>query len=233
MKDCGSVLINFTYDDRVFFRKKINGELQSQAALASTVDLNLTNCEESIIKYACYGGLAMHMPESAHPKIHIALESKYQYDVTFVGNNSGWRPSFIDGLKALGISVRCFGRGWDAGEVTLKQMIEIFNSSKVNLGTAFNGPARRILSLKGRDFEVPMCGGLYLTEYSDELARCYKPNEEILVYRNLYECKEQIDWVLSNPIKAEAIRKAGYLRAINNHTYKKRWLEILKLCGVI
>ena len=233
MKLQGSVLINFTYDDRVFFRKKIKDELQSQAALARVIDLNLTNCEESLIKYAYYGGLAMHMPESAHPSIHYPLNRDFQYDVTFIGNNSGWRPHFIKCLQKVGINVKCFGRGWEAGEVSRKKMVEIFNTSRVNLGTAFNGPARKILSLKGRDFEIPMCGGLYLTEYSDEIGKCYKLNEEILVYKDINECKDQIQWVLRNPEKARNIAKAGYLRAIKDHTYEVRWTEIFKLCNLI
>ena len=55
-----------------------------------------------------------------------------------------------------------------------EDMVEVFNTSKINLGfsicgeTHLNGNPIRQVRL--RDFEVPMSGGFYLTEYNEELA---------------------------------------------------------------
>jgi len=35
-----------------------------------------------------------------------------------------------------------------------------------------------------RDFEVPVSGGLYLTQFSDELTEFYEPDKEVLIFRN-------------------------------------------------
>jgi spore maturation protein CgeB len=76
--------------------------------------------------------------------------------------------------------------------------------------------------LKGRDFEVPMSGGLYLTTYNYELADHYIIGKEILCYSSFEECAEIIHWVLRHPDEAEAIRQAGLRRARSDHTWERR-----------
>lgn len=55
------------------------------------------------------------------------------FDVSFVGRHTPERAWFIDCLRQRGISVHAFGYGWEAGPVPLRQMYEIFASSRINL----------------------------------------------------------------------------------------------------
>ena len=89
------------------------------------------------------------------------------------------------------------------------------------------------MGLKGRDFEVPMSGGLYLTQHNPELALVYKVGEEIMTYRSEKDCVETIKLLLSDQVRAERIRKAGQARALRDHTWEKRFEDVFRFSGIM
>lgn len=108
-----------------------------------------------------------------------------------------------------------------------------YSRSRVNLG--FGGVAghKDTFCLKGRDFEVPMSGGLYLTEAYEELERFYEVGTEIVTWSGVGDLVEKIRWLLSNPGEAEAIRQAGHRRALSGHTWEMRFETVFRLMGVL
>ena len=231
---CGVTIINFCWDDKLNFPGKIvGGRYTSPAAIASVVDLNLTNSPESEIKYAFHGGLSMFWPEAAHPDIHKPFDVPFNYDVSFVGAKYGWRPRFIRTLHKMGVDVECFGNGWDNGPLLDEDMIKLYSRSRINLGFAGVGHSRRLMCLKGRDFEIPMAGGLYLTQDNPELSLVYDIGKEIMTYKDEKDCADKIKQLLSNPDKADMIRKAGRNRALNNHSWEKRFERVFDIAGLI
>jgi hypothetical protein len=166
----GAVVFNMCWDDKLGFPgRMLGGRHEGTAAIAHAVDLNLTNAPESIVKYAVHGGLALFWPEAAHPEVHRPFDVPFDIDVSFAGACYGRRP-------------RCHGRGWPNGAVTDDQMIELYSRSRINLGFGGVGHSRRLMCLKGRDFEVPMSGGLYLTQDNPELGLVYDVGREIVTY---------------------------------------------------
>lgn len=119
-----------------------------------------------------------------------------------------------------------------------QEMIMLFSKSKINIGflevygldNQPGSPTRMHLHL--REFEVPMSGGLYCTNYSDELSEFYIPDKEVIVFRNEYELADKIKFYLSHAKEAEKIREAGYRRAINDHTCHKRLSNLFKEIGL-
>ena len=106
MEQIRAVIFNFNWDDKLGFHgRMVGGRWTGPAALASVVDVNLTNAPESCIKYFAEGGLAMFWPEAAHPDIHKPYDLPFEYDVSFVGGKYGWRPKFIARLQKMGIKV--------------------------------------------------------------------------------------------------------------------------------
>ncbi len=103
-----------------------------------------------------------------------------------------------------------------------------YNQSRINLGfqqvivrEGVNTPTvQKHLHL--REFEIPMSGGLYITDYSDELAEHYLPDQEVLTFRDEYELYDKCRFYLSNPEKAMKISLAGYQRALKSHTCQYR-----------
>ena len=234
MGKTGAVIINLNWDDKLWFcGKRHGGRWSGPAALTQVVDLNLTNAPESCIKYVAKGGLAMFWPEAAHPAIHKRYDLPVEYDVTFVGGKYGWRPRFIKRLLKMGINVTCFGNGWENGPLSDEEMVKVYSRSRIILGFAGVGHSKKIMCIKGRDFEVPMSGGLYLTQDNPELSLVYEVGKEIVTYKDEKDCADKIKLLLANPVKAEAIKRAGRKRAEKDHTWEKRFREIFRTIGLL
>lgn len=234
MAAAGAVVTNFCFDDKHRYPGPIvGGRYQTTAAIASAVDLNLTSDPKGILKYAVHGGLAMFHPEAADPTLHRPYDTPFEYDVSFIGANYGWRLKFISALKHLGVNVSCFGSGWLNGPVSDGEMAEIYSKSQINLGFGGIGHSRNLTNLKGRDFEVTMSGGLYLTQDTPELALVYDLGREIVTYVNEADCARIIRELLADPERAASIRKAGYESARMKHTYEARWTAVLGMLGAL
>jgi len=238
MANQGAAIFNFCFDDKLYFPSfKRGGRFASPAAIAHVIDLNLTNAPISRIKYAVHGGLSMFFPEAAHPDVHKSYDLPFEIDVSFVGARFGWRGRFIERLQRLlapsGIQVKCFGRDWPDGPLTDEDMIRLYSRSRINLGFGGVGFSRTLVCLKGRDFEVPMSGGLYLTQDNPELTLVYEVGKEVLTYKNEADCARVIQEILANPERADAIRKAGRARCLREHTYEARWTTVFKVAGLL
>lgn len=68
-------------------------------------------------------------PETYHPLDGVRRD----IDVSFVGSAGRHRKKIIEKLEHSGIKVKCFGKGWPHGPLGHKEMISIFNRSKINL----------------------------------------------------------------------------------------------------
>ncbi len=79
----------------------VGGRHAGPAAIAHAVDLNLTNAEESTVKYAAHGGLALFWPRG-QAEIHRPYATGFDFDVSFVGACYGWRPASSSGSVGSG-----------------------------------------------------------------------------------------------------------------------------------
>lgn len=231
MKRCGSLIFNMCWDDKLYFTGKLSGQRIGVASIAPVVDLNLTNAPDSVIKYAAVGALSIFWPEAALPDIHKPYDVPFEFDISFVGQKYGWRPKFIDKLRENGIIINCFGKGWDSGPLSDEEMVKLYSRSRINLGFAGVGHSKKLMCLKGRDFEVPMSGALYLTQDNPELSLVYDVGSEIMTYRDERDCVDKIKWILSHPEEADTIRRAGRQRALKDHTWERRFEDIFRLAG--
>jgi spore maturation protein CgeB len=111
--------------------------------------------------------------------------------------------------------------------VPFPEMIELYSRAKVVLGVGGVGFTESIKHLKGRDFEVPMSGALYLTSFNPELADHFVIGKEILCYASWLDCAEVIRWVLEFPEWAEDVRRAGRRRCLADHTWDTRIDQML------
>lgn len=234
MAASGAVTFNFCWDDRLAFPGLVRGgRFESTAAIADAVDLNLTSTPDSIVKYAVHGGLAAFFPEAAHPEVHRPYDVPFEFDATFVGARYGPRPRFFDELRRLGTPVTCFGRGWERGPLSPDEMIRLYSRSRINLGISSIGQSMKLMHLKGRDFEVPMSGGLYLTQDNPELALVFDVGKEIITYSSPADCTKKIRQLLADPAGAAAIRAKCRERALRDHTYEARWRKVFELAGLL
>lgn len=177
--------------------------------------------------------------------LYRKMDLPLEYDVTFVGQPHGDRRQVIQALLDSGIKVRVWGRGWPSGRLPQEEMIRVFNQSRINLNLSNALGARRRHRLmlwknrglpqqqiKGRNFEVPGCGGFLLTGRAENLDDYYRNKLEIVTFKNVPDLIRQIRHYLKNEDERTAIAGAGYERTVREHTYQVRFREIFAQIGL-
>jgi len=125
------------------------------------------------------------------------------------------------------------------GPLSDEELIKMYSRSKISLNFSEVvvtdrkydlGAIKRHIRL--RDFEAPMSEALYITGYQNELKEYYEIDKEIICYDTKEELLEKIRYYLTHPEEAESIRKAGYKRALKDHTWENRFNELFKKIGL-
>jgi spore maturation protein CgeB len=179
----------------------------------------------------------------ANPAIYRRLDLPLKYDVSFVGRVYRRRPALIDSLRASGLNVVVRGTGWPEGRASPEEMIEIFNQSRINLNFT-EAPKhinwfKRLLGrkqppnqIKGRNFEIPSCGGFLLTDHADDLDAYFTPGREIALFDGDRDLAAKIRYYLDHEEERAQIADAGLQRTLRDHTYQARFKEIFRRIGL-
>jgi spore maturation protein CgeB len=227
-------MINLALNDKENFVGKIRqGQAMGVRDICRWFTLCWTSTEDALKKYCMEGALPIYLPEAANPEIHKFFDTARTVDVSFVGQCYGNRSEIIDRLAENGIRVEAYGYGWPRGPLSTEDMVQLYSRSRINLGFGGVMGHTETYCLKGRDFEIPMSGGLYLTEHHPELEKVYRIGEEILTYTGFDDLLEKTRFLLSNPDEASEIRQRGFQRARREHTWEMRFEKILGLIGLI
>jgi spore maturation protein CgeB len=110
-------------------------------------------------------------------------------------------------------------------------MISIFSTSRINLNLtdASQGGESQI---KGRNFEVPACGGFLLTGRAADLNHYYDAGKEIVVFADEDELVRLARYYLDHESERREIASAGHRRTLAEHTYDHRFRDIFAALGV-
>lgn len=227
LKRSNVFIVHFCWDDLLCFSSTVKGQPVGVKKISKAADLCLTLSPEAIPFYTwnsapCLFWDSKPTTETRPASLSIGSRSSDFY-VLFVGSRYGWREQFIESIRAHGISVRCYGKGWENPPLSQSDMEEAIRKAPLTLGFSNVGYTRSVTCIKGRDFEVPLWGGLYLTQKSAGIERYYKPNEEVLTYTSLVDCVVQIQRVSRDPALANRIRSAGFLRAGRTASWRSRF----------
>jgi len=221
-------------DDRLSFKGyRHGGRHEGTVGLAPAYDLNLTNASKSIVKYFVEGGLAMFWPPGADPDHFRPLNRPFRYDVSFVGSCYGRRKDYVEYLRNHGLSVFAFGSGWDDGQIDAKRMIEIYSESRINLGFSGIGYSMKETCLKGRDFEVPMTGAVYLTTAQPDLDRVFHVGDEVHIYHDKLDLLNKLRMLLHEPEICASTRIRARQRCVQSHTWYHRFETLFRIFGFI
>jgi spore maturation protein CgeB len=230
----GVPMVNICLNDKEAFIGKIRqGQAMGSRDICRYFDLSWTSTIDALEKYFVEGARPIYLPEGANPEIHKPYDLLKTIDVSFVGQCYGRRPEIIEKLRSHGIAVEAYGYGWPNGPLPIDEMVRTYSRSKINLGFGEIDGYNKTYCLKGRDFEIPISGGLYLTQYHPELEACYDLGKEIVVYDNLDDMVKKIQFFLAHPNEAERIRKSGLQRSRAEHTWEMRFEKIFNLMGLI
>jgi spore maturation protein CgeB len=227
-------MVNLALNDKEHFVGKIkHGLSMGSRDICRYFDICWTSTEDAVKKYCVEGAIPIYLPEGANPEIHKPYVLEKTIDVSFVGQCYGNRSEIISRLKSCDINIETYGYGWPNGPLSTEDMVRMYSRSRINLGFGGIIGHSDTYCLKGRDFEIPMSGGFYLTEYHPELEKVYSLGTEIVTYKGFDDLVEKVRYFLSNPEKAEEIRKRGYERARREHTWEMRFEKIFRLLGLI
>jgi spore maturation protein CgeB len=126
------------------------------------------------------------------------------------------------------IERHAFGR---VAKRPLRPLVNAARRRRPDVGTA---AAPRVLpdQIKGRNFEVPGCGGFLLTGNAQELDRYYEPGREIACFESREELLAKVVHYLERDDERAEIADAGLRRTLRDHTYSARLGEIFERIGL-
>jgi spore maturation protein CgeB len=178
------------------------------------------------------------------PREHRPLElsdgevAQYGADVSYLGYAYGNRLELFEQLT--GYNLRLWGLNWDASP-TLQpffdrrpvfglQKTRIYNATRVNIN--LQSVSYQLDGVTCRPFEVAACGGFCLCDERRDLARFFRPGQEVVAFRDATDLKRQIDYYLRHPDEARAIAAAARTRVLAEHTYVHRVQQMLATLGL-
>lgn len=228
IKGFGIPMINESLDDERKFRSKKgkDGFYRGMKDVCKYFDISLTTSKSAIVKYLVEGANPIYKDYAGNEKIYKNFNLEKKYDVGFVGAIYGIRGEYVKYLQENGINVYAKGNGWENGFATDEEMVKIFNKSKIVLGFSTVGKNDDINILKGRDFEVPFTGSMYLTGYHEELKEYFDLEKDIETYTSKEDLLKKVKYYIGNGEERELIAKNGYEKCINNYTAKKSYEKV-------
>ncbi len=224
----GSVICNISMDDRhQYWGTKVRGVWDGTYSLIPHIDLALTAAPEAVEWYEKEGCAAIYFPEASDDSLFHPMPSTDKiYDVCFVGSRYGIRGQIVAALRNEGINVATYGSGWEGGRIDSAHVPTLFAKSRIVLGVSSIGHCPDFVGLKLRDFDGPMSGSCYLTQHNDDLIDLYEIGKEILTYRDKSDCINQVKFLLANNGLRETIASRGRKRALQDHTWDKRFSNL-------
>lgn len=234
-EEFGVPVVNMCLDDKHRWEGEwLGGQRTGQVDIAQAFDLTWTSSRVATQWYLCEDAIPLYMPEGFDTSRYAPILCRKDIDVSFVGAAYGFRPLLIGRLQDLGIAVTARGAGWPLGPAAEADVRKIFNRSKINLGMGGVGYDPAFTTLKGRDFDIPGSGGgLYLTSYNAELAECFRVGAEIACYGSENELVELIRYYLSHQEERERLAQEARQRALAEHRWLHRYIELLNMLGIL
>lgn len=117
------------------------------------------------------------------------------------------------------------------GDYSDRDFTKLVQSSLINLGfshiTGKEGSRYEMRQVRLRDFEIPLAGGFYLGQFSEELSELYIEGEHVEFWRTREELRNKVKYYLAYPESAKRIADNGYQYALENHTWVNRLKVII------
>jgi hypothetical protein len=233
-EELGVPVVNMCLDDKNSWTgEEIDGHRSGQIDLAPWFDLSWTSATAACEWYLIEGGRPFYMPEGFSAQVYSPREVSRDLGVSFVGASYGFRASVVEYLEKHDVPVATFGDGWPHA-AWVEDAAEVFSRSQVNLGMGGIGYDEDLTNVKGRDFEIPGCGGgVYVTRFNADLAKHFAVGSEILCYANRDEMLEVIRQALARPDDSAAIAQRARRRALNEHRWLHRFERVCRILQVL
>src|SRR5262249_879975 len=160
---------------------------------------------------------------------------RYEARLSFVGSRYPYRERFVHSLSTY--PLRLWGSGWVrsrdpevrklvAGPAVFgRDKLCVYSGSVLSLNQ--HHPMNDIVGVNTRTFELAAAAACQVVDFKDDLATLFKPGDEVVVYRDLGECRRMLDHYLTHPEEARAIGENARRRALAEHTLRHRLEEMI------
>jgi hypothetical protein len=208
------IIVHFNWDDRLHYTSKHKGQSVGVKRVAKAADFNLTMAVGPMSRYVSDTASVFYWRGINNFAAAETVLPQLEFNrVLFFGSRYGYRAELIEYLTRKNLPLDVFGSGWGTDFISYETLSYKIPRYALNLGVSTIGYTQGLSCVKGRDFEVPLSGGLYLTNQSLEIQQVYNSGKEILTYTSMDDCYRQASTVLENPQAYAHIRRSGALKA--------------------
>lgn len=128
-------------------------------------------------------------------------------------------------MVPFGTQMKVMGKNWFSGlggSLTVSADLEPTETPDVHYSD----------QIKGRNFEVPGCGGFMLTGMAENLGQYYEIGKEVACFEDRHDLIEKVRYYLKHEDERAAIARSGHERTMRDHTYSRRFSEIFERLGM-
>jgi spore maturation protein CgeB len=174
-----------------------------------------------------------YLPLAVNESLFTLTNIRRSQGVVFVANHTPFREAV---LRSMETSISIYGPSWKRmghnqhkvhiERVAMRRVPPLYQSAQgvLNIRNESNVSA----GLNQRSFEALACATPVLQDDLPDLARCFAPEEGILVYRSAEELNELHSKLLRDTPFAQRVGRAGYQRVVAEHTFCHRARAILR-----
>lgn len=245
MRATGAFVAMINHDD--FFSRNPTNWSRVQRAALPEYDHLFTTRQVNVGEVRPINPNVEFLEFAYYPRIHrpVAIpageEATWTSDVVFIGTYERERARQLEEVvRRLPARYAVWGGGWERLErssplrpfvrfrgVYMDEMAMAIGGAKVAL--AFLRKANRD-DYTQRTFEIPACGGLLLAERTAQHLAYYREGVEAEFFDadRTTELVEKLELLLRDPVRREAMRRAGARRlSAGAHTYRDRLEQVL------
>ena len=183
--------------------------------------------------------LPMYCVPALHYRVTLTAEDQQRFGaaVSLVGSRYDYRERLVRALADR--PLRVWGSGWRGvrdpvvrrlvagGPVFGRDKLAVYAASTLSLNP--HHPMNDIVGVNTRAFELAAAASCQVADFKEDLSTLFKPDEEVLVYRDLGELARLLDHFLARPDEARAIGDNARRRALAEHTLHHRVEEMLSV----
>lgn len=184
-----------------------------------------------------------YLPLGANPAVfHPKGDTSVRIDgMVFVANHTAHRAEVVQAIRS---PIAVYGRGWDRMKdrihdvhnhlIDIHRVAKLYNAHRAVLNVTNEMNVK--YGLNQRNFEPLACRSVLIAEHARDLALCFEPGREVLVFDDANELNELFERVTKDGAFADRIAEAGFARLMSEHLYTHRvrtmlrWLNAQSKC---
>jgi spore maturation protein CgeB len=202
------------------------------------------------LAYSDTGLLALHrtlgfrssaafVPHAANPRLDLGVPAPETRDrsMVFVASPTPLRRQVVDAIR---LPVSLYGLGWTASpsvahaiharRIGVDELARLYRAHLAVLNV--RNEANVLHGLNQRHFDPYLAGTPVVSDAQDDIALCFEPGREMLVYRDVEELNDIHARLLREPEFALSVGARGRQRVLAEHGYARRLAALAALVGV-